>query len=71
MGVTLIEQTIDFKNKLFYQYIGSINYCKKFEIPYEVDLDEETKKMMDPKNGFFKYLGETTVAWADGAFYQF
>ena len=39
VGYTLINQFINFNTKILTQYIPSLDFCQKFYLPYDVNLN--------------------------------
>ncbi len=62
---------IDFTNKYYTISIPKINFCVENALPYDINLQETMKQLHDPKGNMTKYMGVSTLPFADSTYYQF
>ena len=66
VGYGLLQQYRDYNAKILTNYIPSINFCEKYEIPLTVNLKQFFEKINDPNNDFVTDLGVQTIPWTGG-----
>lgn len=62
---------MDFTNKYFTISIPEINYCVEYALPFDINLKETMKELHDPKGNMTKYMGISTLPYANSTYYQF
>ena len=59
VGYGLLQQFMDFNNKVYTMHIPKISYCVQYPIPADLDLKEFVDNIKSAKSGYVEYLGET------------
>ena len=72
VGYGLLQEFIDFKTKTISLHIPHINWCERYEIPFDFNLNEYFDNLLNLNPKYVQYLGEQTPSFdQSNSFYTF
>ena len=63
VGYGQILEVFDFDAGILTMYIPSIEYCAKYQLPIQFDLEKIMRELKEQDSDLLSYLGEETLAW--------